>query len=271
MATWHPRSTPHRSLRQTFRGEDVKAFQRGLNARVEHLPVDARKITADGEFGPATLKLWRIVRHWIGLPDGHPPTITSQLNVRRPWTRSPAARKRAKQRRAGGGKPRLITARAMGLSFQWVFGAKGSPFRGAGHYTAGGRTASASALVAAVRSFHAFHKSKGWGGGSYEAIIADDGTIAFCNPPGRMSAAVAVNNTGMANICCPGTTGDRMTSAQKASARWLLANWHTSKVPAEHRLSKPARAFGWLGHHEYPSQSTACPGQMLSDYREVFR
>jgi hypothetical protein len=129
---------------------------------------------------------------------------------------------------------------------------------------------SSSELAAEMRKDHRFHLGKGWGGLAYEAMVADDGTIGFGNPMSRKSAAVDSTNTGMVSICCPGTTGDRMTDAQKRSVRWLLDNWHTAKVPKPHRLPKKARQFGWLGHHEYPGQSTACPGVMLSDFRKVW-
>ncbi len=167
-------------------------------------------------------------------------------------------------------KPRLITAAQLGLSFQDVFGPKGEVTRGAGHYTAGRRVPNAKELAVEMRSDHRFHKDKGWGGLSYEAMVADDGTIGFGNPMRRKSAAVASNNTGMVSICCPGTTGDRMTAAQKKSVRWLMDNWHTAAVPATHRLPKPARSFAWKGHRFYPGQSTACPGVMVEDYKEIW-
>lgn len=168
-------------------------------------------------------------------------------------------------------KPPMITARQLGLTFQYIWGAKGRVYRGAGHYTAGRRARNATDLAAEMRSDHAYHRSKGWGGLSYEAMIADDGTIGFGNPMDRKSAAVAGQNTGMVGICCPGTTGDRMTAKQKASIRWLLDNWHTKAVPAAHRLPRPARQLDWRGHREFPGQSTQCPGVMLNDYKELFR
>lgn len=167
--------------------------------------------------------------------------------------------------------PRIITSAQLGLRFAYVFGTKGTVTRGAWHYTAGSRRANAVALAAEMRADHAFHISKGWGGGSYEAMIADDGTIGFLNPVDRKSAGVAGHNTGLVNICCPGTTGDRLTAAQEASVRWLKANWHTTRVPKAYRLSRPASALSWLGHHEYPGNPTACPGAMLQDYRKAWR
>lgn len=168
-------------------------------------------------------------------------------------------------------KPRIITAAQLGLRFQYIWGAKGRPYRGAGHYTAGARCKDATALAAEIRSVHAYHAGKGWGGISYEALIADDGTIGLANPVDRMSAGVGGQNTGLVNVCCPGTTGDRMTAAQKRSVAWLLDHWHTRRIPAAHRLPRPARELGWLGHKEYPGQSTACPGDMLDQYHDLWR
>jgi hypothetical protein len=167
-------------------------------------------------------------------------------------------------------RPRAITSSQLGLRFQYVWGSKGQVYRGAGHYTAGRRVANAKELMHEMRSDHAFHMGKGWGGLSYEVMIADDGTIGYGNPVSRKSAAVAGQNTGLVSICCPGTTGDRMTSAQKRSVRWYLANAHTRKVPSAYRLPKPARRLTWRVHKEWPGQSTACPGDMTKDYKEIW-
>lgn len=193
--------------------------------------------------------------------------LTKQINTRLRWRRK---RRRQLKRRLAPKRPRIITARQLGLRFQYIWGGKGTVYRGAGHYTAGRRVANATELAAEVRSIHAYHAGKGWGGASYEAIIADDGTIALVNPIDRRSAAVAGQNTGMVGICCPATTGDRMTAAQKASVRWLLDNWHTRKVPAAHRLPKSARQLEWRPHNRWPSQATACPGVLASDYYELW-
>lgn len=167
-------------------------------------------------------------------------------------------------------RPPFVTARELGLTFQYVFGAKGPVVNGAAHYTAGHRAANRAALIVEMRNDHAFHKSKGWGGLSYEVMIADDGTIGFGNPMDRKAAAVALHNTGMVGICCPGTTGDVLTRAQRDSILWLRANWHDHPdIPKAHRLPRPMHELRWLGHHEWPDQSTACPGDMLAGYHAV--
>lgn len=181
-------------------------------------------------------------------------------------------RKERKEREKQGKRPRIITAGQVGLNFQYVFGSKGSIIRGAGHYTAGPRAKDGEALVALARAYHRQHLNEGWGGLSYEAMVADNGDILLGNPPDRKGAAVALNNTGMVNVCCPATTGDRMTDAQERSIRWLLEHWHTDAIPARHRMPRRVRAedIDWRGHREFPSQSTACPGVMLNDYQGIF-
>ncbi len=163
-------------------------------------------------------------------------------------------------------KPTIVTARQMGLTFQYVFDSKGTITNIAGHYTAGHRVASISGLIAEAKSDHAFHRGKGWGGLSYEYMIADDGSIVCGNPINRKSAAVALHNTGLVNFCCPATTGDRPTAEQAASVRWLLANAHTSAMPAEHRSPVDLRRVPLKGHKEFPDQSTACPGAFQPMY-----
>lgn len=193
--------------------------------------------------------------------------LTGQIKWR--TKRRDQYRKRLKRLRARR-KPSIVTSAQLGLRFQYVFGSKGQPYRGAGHYTAGRRCATRAELISEMRNIHAYHAGKGWGGGSYEALIADDGTIGLLNPTDRMSAGVAAQNTGMANVCIPATTGHRMTEAQERAVRWLFDNWHTRKVPKAHRLPNPARSFRWLGHKEHPGQATACPGDLLIDYRRIW-
>lgn len=174
--------------------------------------------------------------------------------------------RRNQQLLTAGAKPRLVTASALGLSFQWVWGGKGPVVQGAGHYSAGPRAKDAQTLKDEMRKDHAFHAGKGWGGLSYEYMIADDGTLGLGNPVGRKSAAVALHNTGTINVCCPATTGDQPTPAQAATLRWLLANAHTRKLPAAHRAPVDLRTIRWRGHKQFPDQSTACPGNFLTLY-----
>lgn len=267
---WHKKKRPHRRLRRGMRGDDVLAFQAGLVRRLAHIPGGhALYPKRDGIYGDQTQRAWSKVRWYIGLPGDLPPTRAAQRNVRDPRTRTPIARLRARRRRKGAAKPRIITARQIGLAFQWVWGANPYIAKGGAHYSASPSVNTAAELVAAVRSFHSYHRSLGWGGVSYPALIGDDGTIVLASPPRRLSAQVANQNTGMVGICIPGTTGDRITPEAEASLRWLLDHWHTSAVPAEHRLPRPARQLDWRVHREWPGQSTSCPGDMTPQYKEL--
>lgn len=162
--------------------------------------------------------------------------------------------------------PTVITADELGLSFSSPFGDKGTPYRVTGHYSAGPRAKDEADLRVEARRDHAFHKAKGWGGLSYDVMIADDGTILLGNPMKRKSAHVAGNNSGNVGICCPGTTGDKPTAAQAESLRWYLANAHTTRIPAKWRSPVDLRNLPIKGHKEYPGNATACPGRFLDMY-----
>lgn len=277
---YHRKARPHRKLFRTAEGADVARLQRALNARLEHIPDHLRhgafenprrRLNVDGVFGQLTFEAYKIVREAVGLPHGHPPTRGAQAAIRWPWTRSPAAKRRARRRRQPRtAKPRIITAAQIGLRFQWVFGATGWLTKFGWHYSAGARARDAAELIAKARSFHAYHGSLGWGGLSYPFLVADDGTLLLGNPVDRKSAQVANENTGMAGCCCPGTTGDRLTPRAQATVAWLEASAHTRQMPKAWRLSRPAGQLDARGHKEFPGQSTACPGDMLPDYRKAW-
>lgn len=165
--------------------------------------------------------------------------------------------------------PPFKTAAQLGLTFTYPFGNKGAVTRGGGHYSAEDRARNLADLERLARAFHEYHRLKGWGGISYEVLIADDGSMVFANPMDRKAAAIAGMNTGMVSMCCPGTTGDRLTVAQKRTIRWLMDNWHTAAVPARHRLPVRARSIPWRGHREWNNNS-ACPGDMLADFHEAW-
>lgn len=277
---WSTRAEIHRTLKtynDPQRGADVHALRSAVSRRLKARGEDG--VADEGGFGAGVaqaceLALWMIgaSRSTVKLAHRGIATERAQKLIRNPGTRNPVQLARARARRGkpspygGGGKPTIITARQIGLRFQYLFGAKGTVYRGAGHYTAGPRAASRGRLIELVRLYHGMHP----GGLAYEYVVADDGTIAAANPMGRKSAGVAMNNTGLINVCCPGTTGDRMTAAQKRSIAWLLANAHTSAMPAAHRAPRRPLGLSWRPHKEYPSNSTACPGDMTGQYKELW-
>ena len=165
-----------------------------------------------------------------------------------------------------GAKPRIITAAQIGLTFQWVFGERGRIYRRTGHYTAGPRARNAAEGIAIVRGLHRQHAGQGWGGGSYDAVICDDGTLILVNPPRRKSAHVAGENTGNASINCPGTTGDRPTRQQIATYQWYVANAHTRALPAAHRQPVDLRKVTRYAHNDL--NATACPGAFKPMFKE---
>jgi hypothetical protein len=170
---------------------------------------------------------------------------------------------------SGALKPRIVTAAQLGFTFQYIWGSKGALDSVAGHYDAGSKVNSHAGLIARARSIHAYHKSIGVGGAAYEALVAGR-SIVFMNPMNRKSAAVAGQNTGLASICVPGTTGDRMDAETRQTVEWLIRNWHTTKVPRAHRLPRGARTVVRRGHKEFSGQSTACPDDYLHDYRKAW-
>ena len=256
----------HRVLRVGDRGPDVRSLQREINQR-DRVP----NIDVDGVFGNATSEAAHDTAWFLGADERFldNPGFGEGLQkiVRFPGRRTPAQRRRARRRR----RPTMITAAQLGLRFQNVFGLKGVVDKLAGHYTAGHRAANRAALAAEMKADHAFHLSKGWGGLSYEIMVADDGTLGLGNPTWRKSAAVAAMNTGMINLCHPGTTGDKMTPQARRTMIWVLRNWHTRQMPREHRLPRQARGLDMRGHKEWPNNPTACPGDMLPQYHEIFR
>lgn len=271
------------------RSEQCRALAAAMNRRLETRSLHDRRVAVDD--GPMVLTrellaavvtcAWALgassatlktMQHEQIVPVGvarmiRNPKLRTAEQQQRGAMRVAAMRNQRKERPSA---PKFITAAQLGLTFQYIWGGKGDVVHGAGHYTAGARVAGASALAEEMRSDHKFHAGKGWGGLSYEAMVADDGTIGFGNPMNRKSAAVASHNTGMVSICCPGSTGDRMTSSQQASVKWLMDHWHTDAVPAAHRLPKPARSLAWKGHRFWPDQSTQCPGVMINDYKEIW-
>jgi hypothetical protein len=171
----------------------------------------------------------------------------------------------------GTWRPRMFTSGQLGLKFQNLFGPKGTPQKTAGHYDAGHRAKDMDALKKVMRGHHAYHLSIGFGGLSYEAMVADDGSLGLGNPMWRKSAAVAGQNSNLVSICCPGTTGDKLTEAQIRTCLWYLRNAHTKAVPAAYRSPVKLSALTLKPHKEYPGQTTACPGDQTPQWHEINR
>jgi N-acetylmuramoyl-L-alanine amidase len=162
--------------------------------------------------------------------------------------------------------PRIITARRLGLGFANLFGELGPELFVTGHYSAGARAKNAREGVALVRSFHAGHKAKGWGGIGYHYVIPDDGSLICARPTRLKGTHTALHNSNNIGVNMPGTTGDRPTPAQRDTYRWLLDHAHTAAMPKPHRTDRNLRDATRRGHHQWPDNVTLCPGEFLHMY-----
>lgn len=156
--------------------------------------------------------------------------------------------------------PRIVTARALGLTFRNLFGELGPETSVVGHHTAGPKDRDRRHAADLIRTYHRQHAAQGYGGLGYHYMIARDGTILCGRPTYLKGAHVAAQNSGRIGVVFCGTTGDKPTRAQARSYRWLLAHAHTSALPRAHRTDRDLRRVPVLGHKDVPGQSTACPG-----------
>lgn len=158
-------------------------------------------------------------------------------------------------------RPVVISAAQQGIVPSPVFGGLGTITYVTGHHTAGPIDRSREDAIRLNRAYHDAHAANGWGGIGYHYNLARDGTILCLRPIAQKGAHVGGHNTGNVGITCHGTVGDRPTLAQKRALRWLLANAHTSKMPAPHRSPVPLSGKPRRGHNDWPGHtSNACPG-----------
>lgn len=156
---------------------------------------------------------------------------------------------------------RIVTARQIGLRFTNLFGELGPELNLTGHHTAGPTDRSDQHCEQLLRSYHADHARKGWGGIGYHFCISRKGTIYCLRPTVLKGAHVGNWNTSNVGVVFHGTTGDTPTRAQARSYRFLLAWAHTSRFPAAHRTDRDLRAAKRRGHQDWPGHSwNACPG-----------
>lgn len=157
--------------------------------------------------------------------------------------------------------PKIISAAQLGLRFTNLFGELGPETNLTGHHTAGATDRDDKHAIALVRSYHAEHARKGWGGIGYHYNITRAGTLVCLRPTLLKGAHVGGHNTSNAGVMFHGTTGDKPTLRQASTYRWLLKNAHTTKMPAAHRTDVPlSKARRW-GHNDWAGHaSNACPG-----------
>lgn len=170
-------------------------------------------------------------------------------------------------------RPRIVTARRLGLTFRNVFGALGPEIYVTGHHSAtpirrGSTRRIRRAEEADLRNFHRQHRDKGWGGIGYFFALGRDGTLYCLRPTALKGAHVGGWNSGNIGIVCLGTVGDKPTRRQRATLRWLLANAHTEKMPRAHRTDRDLRRATLRGHNDWPGHTgNECPGTFKPMYR----
>ncbi len=259
------------------RGQVVTDWQREVNEQFARMHIGLR-VEVDGFYGDESRVATRTLVHARGMnataamAGGVTPELRTKVRNGRYTVAERAAfaarvawRRRLRKRYAGTGKPRVITAAQLGLTFQNVFGGVGTLTRTYGHYTAGPRARNGEELVRTARAVHAQHKAQRWGGCSYGPMIADDGTLVLMCPIARKAAGVAGHNTGSVHLNVPGTTGDKPTAAAEATLRWYVANAHTRKVPRAYRSPVDLRKLNGRVHKD--DNPTSCPG----DYTQMYR
>jgi hypothetical protein len=157
-------------------------------------------------------------------------------------------------------KPQIVTANELGLAFANLFGVLGPELHVTGHYSAGARAKTAAEAKQRAKEFHAFHKSKGWGGMAYHYLIGDDGTLVCARPTLLKGAHTGGHNSNNIGIVMPGTAGDLPTPAQRKTYRWLIRNAHTMKLPKAHRTDRDLSLAELHAHKQWPGNFTSCPG-----------
>jgi N-acetylmuramoyl-L-alanine amidase len=163
-------------------------------------------------------------------------------------------------------RPRIITARSIGLRFRPNHSTMGPEREVTGHYSATPRARDWRAGVQSALSFHRSHLAQGWAGIGYHYLIADDGAIICCRPVLWVGAHVLAQNDGRVGVNMPGTTGDRPTRRQARALNWLLHNAHTGALPRVHRTDNDLSRLPIRGHRQVPGQATSCPGLFLGMY-----
>lgn len=253
----------HRSLKLGHRGADVRSLQVALNQRLKAR--GRNTITVDGHYGPRTHDAVLEMAYALGaLPStiqkGATPGV--QRMIRDPNGRTTAQKRRAAERKKRHASPKVVK---LSVPMEKRFGDRGGWQGLVCHYTAGPRDTSDPHGISLLRGYNLQHRAAGWGAIGYGAAILSSGTIVLLRPAGWKGAHVAGHNTGKIGIVVLGGPGQRMTEAQEASLRWLLANGHTAAMPASHRWPAPPPRV-WM-HKDL--NATTCPGDYAIDYRKA--
>lgn len=267
------------ALRRGSTGDEVAQLQHGINRKARGWKLNFLEVEVDGELGQVTLNAAVKLLYAMGVygkpirraRDNDTLSEYAQRLLRgtRPRTQrmkqlSRARRPKVRAWRLGDG-PQILR---LGRTISNVFGGLGTFYATSGHYTAGPVATSDADGLRLFRAYHEYHRRLGWGGLSYSYVILPTGTLILGHDVRYKAAHVLDHNSGNVGVVVPGTTGDRATAAQQRTLRWLVANAHTSKLPASHRLPRPLTSVEVVlrPHQDWPGNSTACPGDFRPFY-----
>lgn len=115
-----------------------------------------------------------------------------------------------------------------------------------------------------IASYHI--NKNGWGGIGYHFLIAKDGTVYYVGDISTARANVANLNEKVIGICLIGNfTSGRMPASEQLDSAHKLCSFFINDYP------DLANILSWesvRGHKELPGQSTACPGDNWSSWRQ---
>lgn len=115
-----------------------------------------------------------------------------------------------------------------------------------------------------IASYHINHN--GWGGIGYHFLIAKDGTVYYVGDISTARANVANLNEKVIGICLIGNfTSGRVPGSEQLDSAHKLCSFFINDYP------DLADILSWesvRGHKELPGQSTACPGDNWSSWRQ---
>lgn len=131
--------------------------------------------------------------------------------------------------------------------------AMGSITLAIGHYTAGPLADDVEEAKDLWRRYDAYHKSLGWAAIGYNVGLDPEGGIALLRGPEWTGAHTLNYNSNHLGISAHGTTGDTLNLNQRRALRKVRKKW--------------CRDRSCIGHRDAPGQSTACPGDMIDQYR----
>jgi len=137
----------------------------------------------------------------------------------------------------------------------WSSWSGGQPSGVAIHWEGAGGQPDHANCAAEVRSIQNFHMNGSYIDIAYNACVCQHGVVFEGRPVQYKSAAQNTANSTHVAICFLGGPGRPFTDAAKAAVN----DWIDTVVPAQARGNVQ-------GHRETPGNSTACPGDEITDW-----